>query len=95
MINLLHYNRDSNSKLYILKSIKISNTDDQVLYRIKTKDEKQFDTTKEFIQLPAEKDISTIPISVDDCLKEFFQLNEAGLKQLASPKSLTKDKAEY
>ena len=52
---LLHYNRDGDSKLYILKSIKISNTGNQVLYWIKTKDGKQFDTTKDFIQSLAEK----------------------------------------
>ena len=43
--DLLHYNRDGDLKLCILKSIKISNTVHQVLYRIKIKDGKQFDTT--------------------------------------------------
>ena len=65
------------------------------MYQIKTKDRKQFDTTKELIQLLADKDISTIPILVDNYLKELIQLNKVDLKWLASPKALTKDQAEY
>jgi len=64
----LNCNRDRDFRLCILKSTKIRNIGNQVLYWVEIKDGNQFDTIKEFIKSLNEKDILSILITLEEYL---------------------------
>ena len=78
-----------------MNSTKTNNNIDQVLYQLKTKDDKIFDTTEERIKSADETGMSVIPIITNNDLKDERQLKTSDLQRIAHPKLLTADQEDF